>query len=65
MWLKLDLQNFTRVNYSFLDETPATALCLTDELGVDSMIELVKCSATMGLAEPPASQEPRENTDMD
>jgi len=32
IWLWRDLYNWTRVHYSLLDETPAMALCLTDEV---------------------------------
>jgi hypothetical protein len=32
IWLWRDLYNWTRVHYSFLDETPAMALCLTDQV---------------------------------
>jgi hypothetical protein len=32
IWLWRDLCNWTRVHYSLLDETPAMALCLTDEV---------------------------------
>ncbi len=32
IWLWRDLYNWTRVHYSLLDETPAMALCLTDEI---------------------------------
>ena len=37
---------------------------VTDELGVDNLIDLIKRSATMRLADLPASQDPRENTDV-
>jgi hypothetical protein len=32
IWLWRDLYNWTRVHYSLLDETPAMALCLSDEV---------------------------------
>jgi len=32
IWLWRDLYNWTRVHYSLLDETPAMALCLTEEV---------------------------------
>jgi len=32
IWLWRDLYNWTRVHYSLLDETPAMALCLADEV---------------------------------
>jgi len=32
MWLWRDLYNWTRVHYSLLDETPAMALCLAEEV---------------------------------
>ena len=32
IWLWRDLYNWTRVHYSLLDETPAMALCLTNEV---------------------------------
>jgi hypothetical protein len=32
VWLWRDLYNWTRVHYSLLDETPAMALALTDEV---------------------------------
>jgi hypothetical protein len=32
IWLWRDLYNWTRVHYSLLGETPAMALCLTDEV---------------------------------
>jgi hypothetical protein len=37
---------------------------VTDELGVDKLIDLIKRSATIGLADPLASQDPRENTEV-
>jgi hypothetical protein len=32
IWLWRDLYNWTRIHYSLLDETPAMALCLADEV---------------------------------